>query len=229
MREKIIKVRKKPVQARSKTTVDAILEAAAQVLETRGYAKSTTNHIARRAGVSIGSLYQYFPNKEAIVYSLMEAHMVESASSLHALMTEVETRGHVTPGDIKRFVMLSVELHQKEPSVHRAIVQDIPFTGKVWWEAFQSMERVLVDRLQVLLNNTPEIRRGKSSTAARLVIRVLESLTHRQVLGMTDRLDQAEFIEETSDMICRYLFKVSPDSHAVAAKRPPDSIMQGSP
>jgi AcrR family transcriptional regulator len=57
--------RARPSQARSRDTVEALLQAAAQVFECHGYAAGTTNRIAERAGVSIGSLYQYFPNKDA--------------------------------------------------------------------------------------------------------------------------------------------------------------------
>ena len=57
---------RKPVQRRSREAVSAIKTAAAQVLVERGYPQATTNHIAKRAGVSIGTLYQYFPNKDAI-------------------------------------------------------------------------------------------------------------------------------------------------------------------
>jgi len=68
------KPRKTPRQERSRLTVDAILMAAAHILKTEGPERATTNRIAEKAGVSIGSLYQYFPNKEAIVALLRERH-----------------------------------------------------------------------------------------------------------------------------------------------------------
>src|SRR6185436_592878 len=64
--------RKRPKQARSQQTVDALLEATARVLGARGFEGATTNEIARVAGVSVGSLYQYFPSKEALVAALLE-------------------------------------------------------------------------------------------------------------------------------------------------------------
>ncbi len=67
-----IKPRKKPIQKRSKETVDAIYEAALQLFTTRGYRETTTDKIAERAGVSIGTLYQYFPNKESILVDMWE-------------------------------------------------------------------------------------------------------------------------------------------------------------
>jgi AcrR family transcriptional regulator len=64
--------RKLPRQARSRETFDAIVDACARILRTRDYARVTTNHVAERAGVSIGTLYEFFPNKEAIVATLIE-------------------------------------------------------------------------------------------------------------------------------------------------------------
>jgi AcrR family transcriptional regulator len=64
--------RKLPAQSRSTETVNAVLEAAARILERHGFEGYTTNAIAERAGVSIGSFYQYFPNKDAVTVALME-------------------------------------------------------------------------------------------------------------------------------------------------------------
>ena len=67
----VLRPRKTPRQPRSAETVAAILEATAQVLEVAGFAGFNTNAVARRAGVGIGSLYQYFPNKDALIIALM--------------------------------------------------------------------------------------------------------------------------------------------------------------
>ena len=72
-----LKPRKKPRQRRSKVTCDAILEAAARILEAAGREGLTTNAIAERAGVSIGSLYQYFPNKEAVLAAVLRSKRAE--------------------------------------------------------------------------------------------------------------------------------------------------------
>lgn len=72
-----LKPRKAPSQPRSTHTVDAILEGAAHILEQRGLDGYTTNAIAARAGVSIGSLYQYFPTKDAVTVALIEREMTD--------------------------------------------------------------------------------------------------------------------------------------------------------
>lgn len=71
--------RKTPVQRRSELTVERILDAAALIFSELGYSATTTNHVAAEAGVSIGSLYQYFPNKDALLVALEERHLHEVA------------------------------------------------------------------------------------------------------------------------------------------------------
>lgn len=79
-----LSARKKPAQSRSVATCDAIVEAAARILERSGHARFTTNEVADLAGVSIGSLYQYFPNKDSITRALMERERL-------ALVIDVES------------------------------------------------------------------------------------------------------------------------------------------
>ena len=74
--------RKLPRQDRSRATVDAILEAAARVLVKEGFERTTTNRVAEAAGVSVGSLYQYFPNKEAILFRLQADEWGQTMSHL---------------------------------------------------------------------------------------------------------------------------------------------------
>jgi len=74
--------RKTPVQARSTVTVEAIAEAAIQVLLTHGIERLTTTRVAERAGVSVGTLYQYYPNKQALLFAVLEAHLEKVAAAL---------------------------------------------------------------------------------------------------------------------------------------------------
>ena len=76
--------RKRPQQDRSRITVEAIVEAAAQVLEADGYDALTTTRVAERAGVSVGTLYQYFPDKAAVVAGLVEATVGRDVAAVAA-------------------------------------------------------------------------------------------------------------------------------------------------
>jgi len=83
-----LKPRKTPSQQRAAGTVAAIIEAAAQVLETAGFEGFNTNAIASRAGVSIGSLYQYFPGKDALTIALMNREATRFYEDARAMLEE---------------------------------------------------------------------------------------------------------------------------------------------
>lgn len=86
----VVKMRKKPTQARAGATIAAIVEAAAQVLQRDGEDGLTTAKIADRAGVSIGSVYQYFPNKEAILLALIRKEREAIAADVAARIAAIE-------------------------------------------------------------------------------------------------------------------------------------------
>jgi AcrR family transcriptional regulator len=80
--------RKSPVQARSSSTVEAILQATIQVLLKEGKERLTTTRVAQRAGVSVGTLYQYFPNKSALLQAALRSHMEEIAEAVERTCRE---------------------------------------------------------------------------------------------------------------------------------------------
>ena len=81
-------LRKKPKQIRSKLMFDSILEASTRVLEEVSFKKFTTNKVAEAAGISIGSLYQYFPNKQSILIELERIAIDEMAANIESLFFE---------------------------------------------------------------------------------------------------------------------------------------------
>jgi AcrR family transcriptional regulator len=84
--------RKQTVQARSAVTVEIIVEAAARILEERGLEGYTTNAVAERAGFSVGSLYQYFPNKDAITIALIHRETADLLADIGRATSETDGR-----------------------------------------------------------------------------------------------------------------------------------------
>jgi len=80
----VFEPRKTPVQARAAVTVDAISEATIQVLLSHGADRLTTTRVADRAGVSVGTLYQYYPNKQSLLFAIMEDHFEKVAAAMEA-------------------------------------------------------------------------------------------------------------------------------------------------
>jgi AcrR family transcriptional regulator len=88
----VLEPRKSPVQARSAASVDAILEATVQVLLNVGKERLTTTRVASRAGVSVGTLYQYFPNKSALLQAALKRHMDEVTEAVELACKEQRGR-----------------------------------------------------------------------------------------------------------------------------------------
>jgi AcrR family transcriptional regulator len=118
--------RKRPRQERSQETYDAIVEAAAQLFERDGYTKATTNHIAERAGVSIGSLYQYFPNKDALLYAIAEQHMQHLVADITDLVEELRRELPRLPDCVRTMVRALAAPHLSRPRVHRLLYDQAP-------------------------------------------------------------------------------------------------------
>lgn len=108
--------RKTPGQTRSAATVAAVLEAAAHILETEGFEGYTTNAVARRAGVSIGSLYQYFPSKDAITKALILRETTTLLADVDAIDAERSGRA-----GLERLIEVAVAYQFRRPALARLL------------------------------------------------------------------------------------------------------------
>jgi AcrR family transcriptional regulator len=123
-KEKKKSTRRRPVQQRAQVTVEAMLDAAIKLLKRKGSASLTTNRIAETAGVSIGSVYQYFPNKQAIYLALHERHI--------ALVDEVMQRRvrECTDATLEELIgsMIDgmIEVHQADPELSVLLQSEVP-------------------------------------------------------------------------------------------------------
>jgi AcrR family transcriptional regulator len=115
-------MRKQPQQMRSRATIEAILQAAAHILGERGWAGLTTNAVADEAGVSIGSLYQYFPHKLALVEAVRRRHFDDVLAVLRAAADEHLPRSC----RIEALVAGMIRVHSRYPAAHRVLLEETP-------------------------------------------------------------------------------------------------------
>jgi AcrR family transcriptional regulator len=203
--KKSLRARKQPSQERSRQTVAAILEAAVQVFAKHGYAAGTTIRIAERAGVSVGSLYQYFPNKDALLVALTERHIAQSHAGIRDVLEEIETHDLSLDAIVTRIVDAMVELHLVEPKLHRVLFEEIPKKAAIQ-SLKDSSEEALLARVERLLARHPEVNVRNTKLAALMVAQTVESLCHWYVLdappiGVSDRV----FAREVTSLLCGYL------------------------
>src|SRR4249920_1596611 len=113
--------RKSAVQERSRVTVHALLEATARILVREGFDQASTNRIAEVAGVSVGSLYQYFPSKEALVAAVIERHQQEIMQLVRGELSEVANQP-IEQG-VRTLVAVAVKSHRLDPKLHRVLAE----------------------------------------------------------------------------------------------------------
>jgi len=125
-RQRARQQRREPRQARARATVSFVLDAAAQVFAERGYA-ATTNEIAARAGVSVGSLYQYFANKDALLVALAERHLAEAQAHLQSVLEDAPTE----PDQLVRQVIEAVVELNRPSALHTVLFEAAPRTPEL--------------------------------------------------------------------------------------------------
>jgi AcrR family transcriptional regulator len=197
--------RKRASQERSRATVDALIEATARILVRDGFDRASTNRIAQAAGVSVGSLYQYYPGKEALVAAVIERHNREIMQVVRDALADVEALP-LEPAT-RRLVAAAVEAHRVDPKLHRVLAEQTPRTGALGnVEAFNSETYELFRTY--LERRADELRVVDLDLAAFVCVTSIEALTHTAVLHRSGVLsdDAVEtLIDEATRLVVGYL------------------------
>ena len=200
--------RKQPVQRRSQVTVDALLEAAAQVFEAHGYAAGTTNRIAERAGVSIGTLYQYFPNKEALAVALLERHLAEAMRRLNDWVGRSVPAPRSLRDTLGVFIDGMLDLHADRSRLQHVLLEETPLPPQLH-DTILRVEQDVARTVAGLLRLYPEVRHDNLGRAAILAVQAVETLTHRFAAHPELGLSRRAFAAELAAMLEAYLTKKS--------------------
>lgn len=200
---------RKPVQRRSEATVDTILEAAAQIFRTYGAKGATTNRIAERAGVSIGSLYQYFPNKEALLVALMERHI---GSSIEMLGKVLQRSANASPNErVRAAVTCVLDIHMEDPDLHRVIFEEAPRPPHVN-RKLEDGEMLMRAALEALLEGFPRETCVDPERSAYMALTLVESMVHRYIAARNRPMAPAVFADHLTELVMREMALSSPPS-----------------
>lgn len=202
-RSRELQPRKAPSQARSRGTVEAILTAAARIFARDGYAAATTNRIAAQAGVSIGSLYEYFPNKDALLVALMEAHIGEGQAILAAAGGEALAPGQPLRAAVARLVAAMIDLHARDRHLHRVLFEEAPLPPRLR-RRLAEVEQAVARHVATYLRQHPEVTAPDPELAATVLVQAIEALTHRLVVH-GDATAEAAQAEELVTLAAAYL------------------------
>jgi AcrR family transcriptional regulator len=201
----LVDPRKTASQARSRATVDALVEATARILVSEGFDKASTNRIAQVAGVSIGSLYQYFPSKEALVAAVIERHNQEIMRLVRSELAEIVTQP--LQQGVRSLVAVAVKAHRIDPALHRVLAEQIPRVGKLEDVETFNRENFALFR-EYLDRHRAEIRVPDLDLASFICVTAVEALTHNAVLHHAEVLSEqamAALIDESARLVLGYL------------------------
>jgi AcrR family transcriptional regulator len=204
-RKPLTKPRKNASQDRSRATVEVLVEATARILVKEGFDRASTNRIAETAGVSIGSLYQYFPGKEALVAAVIDRHNDDLMEIVGAALAEVASQPLAIA--IRRIIAVAIEAHRVDPKLHRVVAEQIPRSGRL--ENVVAFNRQYFAFFRGYLEaHRNEIRRVDLDLAAFVCVTCIEAVTHSAVLHHSAMLSDdraAALIDETTSLIVGYL------------------------
>jgi AcrR family transcriptional regulator len=204
-RKPLTNPRKHASQERSRATVDALIEATARILVKEGFDCASTNRIAEQAGVSVGSLYQYFPGKDALVAAVIDRHREQ----IRQVARDVLAKAAAQPFKqaVRTIVVAGIEAHRVDPKLHRVLAEQIPRTGRL--EQVETFSRENYALFKAYLeSHRKELRNVDLDLAAFVCVTAIEALTHTAVLHRPEVLagEAAEtLVDEATRLVVGYL------------------------
>ncbi|MGI5133091.1 TetR/AcrR family transcriptional regulator [Pseudonocardia sp. CA-107938] len=192
--------RRRPRQVRAELTRERILTAAAHVFAEHGYAAGTTNRIAERARISIGSLYQYFPNKDAILAELAVQHIDRGQWTAAG---DLDLAPGTLEATVRTFVEDAIGNHRDDPRLLRLMIEEAAVSQDVL-AAIARHEKVRTAHVRDVLARHPDVDVGDLDVAAELVLFTVELNTHR-FMAAARTVAVETFADELVAMVTRYL------------------------
>ena len=189
-------MRKEPRQARSKATVEAIVQAGARVLGDQGWAGFTTNKVAEVAGVSIGSLYQYFPDKLSLIEAVRSHHFEDVLRVIRKAMDREKPMRQFA----EALVDGMIDAHLEHPALHRVMLDEVPGHADAR-AAHDSFRAEYLSRYAAAI--APYRRIAKRQRIAEVLSSAVEGVIHNA--ARRGELKAPELKRELVHLICAYL------------------------
>ncbi len=193
--------RKSPVQARSAASVDAILEATVQVLVSTGKERLTTTRVAERAGVSVGTLYQYFPNKSSLLQAVLNRHLDSVVAAVEAVCEAQKGAGLASMATALVHAFLAAKMKDPQTSVALyAVSSDVDGIRLARQVGIQIHKAVAA-----MLSTATDARLRDPDLVANVVQGALTGISRRLLESENPDLNLPSLQAELTTMLCAYL------------------------
>ena len=198
------KPEKKPVrppkQARSIQKFDFIVEAATRILSESGYAALTTNEVAKISGVSIGSVYEYFRNKDEIVLVIVDRHLTAAENAVASFDFQ-DAQNWSLEQVVNSLVSGFIVLHKDDPRLHRVLSSEVPLTNQQLRRRQKLEENLIFAVASVLKGRVPN-----PAVQGTLLVQATDSLIHKWLLDFEGAPVPADVMQlELEKMLLSYL------------------------
>ena len=195
------RLRREPTQRRSRQTVEAVLDAVLRILKREGLQAVTTNHIAEVAGVSIGSVYQYFPDKQAIFSALHQRHVQEIDRLVESTLVR---HANASLEDLVGALMEAlIEAHAMDPELHELLTTQVPHRTHGSQDFATRLRGIF--RLAIASKDTHLKSRGDIEKVVFVVANMVDALSHAVVLHRPAGLAMRELKDEGVGAVMAYL------------------------
>lgn len=198
-------MRKEPRQARSREMVERIIAAGREVLVQTGYESFSTNRVAEQAGISPGSLYQYFPDKAAILDEVIDRYWEHNAVLTERALGDRVAQ--ITAQDTRPVIDALLSAMEADPALLRVVVEELPQAR--WRERRAELVRRVRELTTAAAIAFAESDDPNTSDAAWVIVIAMENLATRWVLDRPN-IDRADFIEELNALVAGYIAQRSP-------------------
>jgi len=190
-----------PRNAFGAATVDAILAAVEQILEHHGIERLTTNHVAELAGVSIGSLYQYFPNKQSLLGALQDRYAEDTFTRVRAVLVGSETTPIRTV--ILQIAAAVLAARQNQRPVHRLLIDSRTAAGA--WERYRGSLDRQVDLIAEFLERRDDVEVADSRLAAFVLVHASEGLI--EAVSERPNVSELDVAVSAAELLARFVEK----------------------
>ena len=194
-------VRRRPKQRRAQQTVEAVLDAVVRLAKRNGSNPITTNRIAEVAGVSIGSVYQYFPDKRAIFIALHERHVREIDRLIEGKL--VEHAASPLKDLVRALVEAMIAAHTTDPELYELMLREVPHRADGTRDFATRLHGAF--RLAIAARAHELNTRRDLDKVAFVVTHMVDSLCHGAVLRRPSNLSLADAEEEVVRAVLAYL------------------------
>jgi AcrR family transcriptional regulator len=184
-------------------TVDAILTAVEQILERDGVERLTTNHVAELAGVSIGSLYQYFPNKQSLLGALQDRYAEDTFARVRAALHGAQTES--IRAVIARVGAALLATRQDQRPIHRWLIDSRTAAGG--WERYRHSVDQHVELIAEFLETRSDVEFAEPRLAAFVIVHAMEGLV--EAVSERPSVDAAGIVLNAIELVVRFLEKRS--------------------